>query len=204
MTLAELQQKYGISRTVARECMRILESLRMVRSSRRVGIIVLPMADWNVLDPNVVRWRLQGPDRQAQLKSLTELRIAIEPHAAALAAANADLATRTRLEALAQSMRTVGASGDAATFLDLDLEFHSLVLRSSGNEMFAALVEVVEVVIAGRTGSRHRPHTPVPQALDFHVRVAAAIAVGLEPEAREAMSTLLGEVRTALVTEAPA
>lgn len=201
ITLAELQEQYGVSRTVARECMRILESLRMVRSSRRVGISVRPMSEWNVLDPNVVRWRLQGPDRRAQLKSLTELRIAVEPHAAELAAANADLATRTRLEALAQAMRKAGAAGEAAKFLALDLEFHSLVLRSSGNEIFAALVETVEVVIAGRTGSPHRPHTPVPEALDYHVRVAAAIAGGRETEAREAMSILVGEVRTALVSE---
>ena len=74
LTLQGLGVEFGVSRTVAREVMRLLEGLGLVRSSRRVGLVVLGMDSWNVLDPRVILWRLAGPGRVAQLRSLTELR----------------------------------------------------------------------------------------------------------------------------------
>ena len=49
-----------------REAMRILESMGLVESRRRVGITVRPIAEWNVFDPKVIWWRLSGPDRGAR------------------------------------------------------------------------------------------------------------------------------------------
>ena len=40
-------------------------------SRRRVGVTVRPTEEWNVFDPQVIRWRLAGPDRPRQLRSLT-------------------------------------------------------------------------------------------------------------------------------------
>ena len=40
LTLEGLQQEYGISRTVARDTMKVLESMNLVYSRRRVGIVV--------------------------------------------------------------------------------------------------------------------------------------------------------------------
>jgi len=45
LTLDGIQERFGISRTVAREAMRILESMGLVESRRRVGITVRPIAD---------------------------------------------------------------------------------------------------------------------------------------------------------------
>lgn len=89
LTLESIGTEFGVSRTVAREVMRLLEGLGLVRSKRRVGIVVLGIEDWNVLDPRVIRWRLEGPGRDAQLRTLTELRHAVEPLAAAGAARHA-------------------------------------------------------------------------------------------------------------------
>src|SRR5690606_33442979 len=60
-----------------------------VESRRRVGVTVLPSREWNVYDPQVIRWRLAGADRPRQLRSLTVLRSAVEPVAAGLAARHA-------------------------------------------------------------------------------------------------------------------
>src|SRR5664279_5515238 len=59
------------------------------RSRRRIGIEVLPRSEWRVLDPMVIAWRLESHDRTAQIASLTEVREAVEPLAARLAARNA-------------------------------------------------------------------------------------------------------------------
>src|SRR6201991_5010859 len=85
----ELAQRFDVSRSVMREAVRVLESMHLVESRRRVGVTVLPAAEWNVYDPQVIRWRLAGTDRPRQLRSLTVLRSAIEPVAASLAAARA-------------------------------------------------------------------------------------------------------------------
>jgi len=82
LTLEQLQERFGVSRTVVRECMRILESINLIHSRRRVGIVVRPPSEWTVLDARIIHWRLEGPGRDAQLRNLTELRLAVEPVAA--------------------------------------------------------------------------------------------------------------------------
>lgn len=85
----ELAQRFEVSRTVIREAVRVLESMRLVESRRRVGVTVRPTEEWNVYDPQVIRWRLAGADRPRQLRSLTVLRYSVEPVAAGLAARHA-------------------------------------------------------------------------------------------------------------------
>jgi DNA-binding FadR family transcriptional regulator len=112
LTLEGLQQEYGISRTVARDTMKVLESMNLVYSRRRVGIVVQERSLWNVYDPKLVRWRLASDNRAEQYSSLTELRIAVEPIAAAGAARRASAAERAKLLSLAADLRRLGEAGN--------------------------------------------------------------------------------------------
>ncbi|MFD4993766.1 FadR/GntR family transcriptional regulator [Cellulosimicrobium cellulans] len=198
LTLESIGSEFGVSRTVAREVMRLLEGLGLVRSRRRVGLVVLGIEEWNVLDPRVIRWRLEGPGRDSQLRTLTELRHAVEPLAAAGAAVHATAAERAELVAAAARMRMLGEAGDLEEFLALDVRFHELLLRASGNEMFGALAGVVAAVLSGRTHLGLMPASPVPEALDQHEAVARAVADGDPRAAEAAMAAIVGEVRAAL------
>ena len=91
----EIGQRLGVSRSVAREAVRVLQSIGLVESVKRLGIRVLPHSSWNAYDPTLIRWRLAGAGRAAQLRSLTELRAAVEPMAAELAATPARWAVCT-------------------------------------------------------------------------------------------------------------
>jgi DNA-binding FadR family transcriptional regulator len=199
LTLDGIKDEFGVSRTVARETMRVLESMGLVTSRRRVGITVQPRTSWQVYDPRLIWWQLAGPNRDAQLRSLTELRIAVEPVAAARAAWNASARERDRLLDLAARMREEGEAGALEEFLELDVEFHTLLLETCGNEMFAALEGVVAVVLRGRTSLGLMPKNPVPSALDLHEEVARAVAARRPEEAELAMRALLAEVRDAVV-----
>ena len=83
LTLDGVSAHHGVSRSVAREAIRVLESMGLVASRRRVGITIQPAQKWNVFDPQLIRWRLGSGDRAAQLVSFSELRRGFEPAAAA-------------------------------------------------------------------------------------------------------------------------
>lgn len=190
--LAEaLAERYDVSRSVVREVLRVLESLGLVRSVRRVGVRVRSTGSWNLIDPLVIRWRLAGTGRGAQFRSLTELRGALEPYAAELAARHAPDDLGSELLALAARMRSVGREGRLEEFLVLDTEFHALVLRASGNEMFAGLSGVVAEVLSGRTEQGLMPERPHDEALQLHVDVADAIHGGRPEAARSAMEKIM-------------
>ncbi len=199
VTLDQLQARFHVSRTVMRECMRILESMNLVESRRRVGIVVRPSAEWTVLDARVIRWRLDGPGRDAQLRDLTELRIAIEPAAAAGAARRATPEERATLTELADRLRSLGEAGRLVEFLEVDIAFHSLLLRASGNSMFGALEDFVAEVLAGRTHHGLMPAHPVPAALDAHEGAARAVRDHDPVAAERWMRELVTEVRAAIV-----
>ena len=82
MLAEQLEEELKVSRSVVREAVRVLQSLGLVETIKRVGIRVLPASRWNPFDPQVIRWRLAGDGRGAQLRSLAELRSAVEPVAA--------------------------------------------------------------------------------------------------------------------------
>lgn len=203
LTLDQIQSRFAVSRTVAREAMRSLESVRMVQPRRRVGLVVLPDSRWDVFDPMLIGWRLAGPGRRSQLHSLTELRAAVEPIAASGVARHADRATRLRLVELAAQMRELGEAGDLDAFLELDIDFHQTLLRASRNELFAALADVVAVVLTSRVRlGLVSPH-PAEIALAGHEEVARAIS-DFDPHAAEAaMLAIMGEVRSSLEHRAP-
>jgi DNA-binding FadR family transcriptional regulator len=182
-----LVDQFAVSRSVVREVLRVLASMGLVESRRRVGTLIRPAGDWNVFDPQVIRWRLASAARLAQLRSITELRSAVEPQAAALAAARATPAEASDLVGLAAKMWAAGKAGDEPDFLRLDIEFHRQVLVSSRNEMFVKLHELVAEVLAGRHHYHLMPHHPHEQALQLHADVAQAIQRRDGDRAKDAM-----------------
>ncbi|WP_435242310.1 FadR/GntR family transcriptional regulator [Streptomyces cucumeris] len=171
----ELEQRFEVSRTVVREAVRVLESMHLVESRRRVGVTVRPAEDWDVFDPQVIRWRLAGPDRPRQLRSLTALRSSIEPAAAALAAEHATPEQCAELTEHALGMVATSRGQQLAGYLVHDIAFHRVILRASGNEMFARLGDVVAAVLTGRTEHEVMFTDPDPEAVTLHVRVAEAV-----------------------------
>lgn len=198
----ELETRFGVSRTVVREAVRVLESMGLVRSRRRVGTVVAAPEEWNSFDPLLIRWRLAGPGRDAQLRTLIELRGGIEPAAAAFAARRATPAQCGALTSAVVAMSVHGRSGDLEAYLAADVAFHRTLLAATGNEMFAALGSVVEEVLAGRTHHGLMPARPEPEAIRLHGDVAQAVQAGDAAAARTAMEAILAEAADALASPA--
>jgi DNA-binding FadR family transcriptional regulator len=180
LKLALLEKEHSASRTVIREAIRVLETIGMVASRRRVGITVQPRENWDALDPYLIQWTLSGPLRQQQLESLMELRVAVEPMAARLAAERATATQRVELLRVAERLKDLGERGlgQSPEYLEADLSFHALLLTSSANPLLAALETPVREVLSGRTHLGLHPTTPAPGTLEEHLVIARSIASG--------------------------
>lgn len=203
LTLDGVNADHGVSRSVAREAIRVLESIGMVESRRRVGITVQPVENWNVFDPMLIRWRLDVGDRTALLVSLSELRLGFEPAAAALAARRASPHQCRVMASAVSDMVVHGRSGDLVAYLVADKMFHQTLLAASGNEMFRALTGVVDEVLTGRTQHGMMPEKPNIAAIALHDEVARAIRMGEEKQAEQAMRAIIDEAASAVVEEVP-
>lgn len=192
IVLAEsLENRFAVSRSVIREAIRVLESLGLTESVKRVGTRVQPRSKWNSLDPQLIRWRLDSKDQGAQLRSLTELRASVEPSAAALAAQYAPHESSIQLLDVVELMKSAAVAGDQELFAKLDIEFHGLILTASGNDMFASLDQAIAEVIRGRAEHGMMPKHPSQATLDRHEGVARAIAANSPEQAKETMRQIM-------------
>lgn len=191
LRIDELEAEHKVSRSVVREATKVLCSMGMLESRRRLGTVVQAEDHWNLYDPQVIRWRLASSARLDQLRALNELRGAIEPQAARLAAGRISLEDGSDLVSLAAKLWAAGQGDNQEQFLLLDIDFHAAVLKASGNPMFSQLHNLVREVLAGRTEHGLMPHLPHHEALQLHVEVASAIQRGEAERAHAAMSRIV-------------
>lgn len=171
-TEAELSQAHGVSRSVTREAVKMLTAKGLVSARPRQGTIIQPVSQWNLFDPDVLRWML---DRRFSIDLLTQfgqLRVAIEPAAAALAAEEADAAGLALIQAGFARMQAAEAGHDDV--LEADVAFHVAILKASGNPFFGQFRDVVSTAL--KTSIRYTNRIIGRSAdLDAHESVMHAI-----------------------------
>jgi DNA-binding FadR family transcriptional regulator len=141
---ADLAQQLGVSRGALREAVRVLVAKGLLEVRPRTGTRVRAREDWNFLDRDVLRWQ-QQTDQNRLLRNLTELRHAVEPEAARLAATRAGDDELTELREAYGAMRSAVDDADVDRFNAADLAFHRALLRASGNDLFGSLEQAIEV-----------------------------------------------------------
>ena len=142
-TEADIAETHRVSRTVTREAMKMLAAKGLVKAWPRRGTIVQDEDDWNLLDPDVLTWILDRGMSVKLVKDFLNMRLAIEPAAAAAAASkNTDI---TGIEkALEMMKRAADGDGDALT---ADCMFHASILKASGNRFFAQIAPMVDTAL---------------------------------------------------------
>lgn len=142
---AELCEQFGVSRSVLREAVKMLTSKGLLRARPRQGTWVQPESSWNLLDPDVLRWLLDRRFSIDLLCDFTEIRMAIEPQAAAFAAVKAsDEQKQAIADAIARMEAAHRGEDDA---LHSDIAFHVAILEASGNRFFSQLKDLVETAL---------------------------------------------------------
>ncbi|MFI9102799.1 FadR/GntR family transcriptional regulator [Streptomyces fildesensis] len=195
----EIGQRFEVSRTVVRESLRVLEAKGLVSARPNVGTRVRPVADWNLLDPDIIEWRAFGPQRDDQRRELFELRWTIEPLAARLAAGHGREDVQQRLADMVEIMGHAAAQGDSLTFSRADAEFHSLLLQVAGNRMLEHLAGIVSSALHVSGGPVTGCERPGEPAVTLHRRIVEALASGDGVGAEATMRQLLA-VHTEVAT----
>ncbi|THE06825.1 FadR family transcriptional regulator [Microbacterium oleivorans] len=200
LTLAGLEETFSASRTVVREVVRVLEAHGLLTSRRRVGLVVRPREEWDILNADIIEWSLDSPSRRDVLIELTELRIAVEPVAARLAAERASAPVRDELLRFATLLSDLGGQGlgDSTEYLEADIAYHRLLLTASGNPLFVKLSEPIAEILRGRAVRGLTPGMPRVGTLEAHLATAQAIFDGrgadAEASAREHLTLVSDEV----------
>ena len=191
----EMHERFGVSRVVVREVVRTLAAKGMVTSKPKVGTIVSLPSAWSWLDPQVLDWRGRVGLDQTFLNQLTEVRLALEPAAASIAAKNRtdeDIAAiQVALKAMYQ------ADGDHKKFSLADRDFHNAIVAATHNPFFYSSISATSVALFGFLSWIS---IGVTTDKGFHTRSAAqhakifdAIAAGDQKAAIRAMTLVIQE-----------
>jgi len=190
-TEAELAKQHAVSRSVTREAVKMLTAKGLLSARPRQGTVVQPASSWNLFDTDVLRWLLERQFSVELLRQFSQLRIAIEPEAAALAA---QFATETDLLQISAGLaRMEAAERGQDDTLDADIAFHVAVLRASGNPFYAQFRDMVATALRTSIRFTNRIKGRSASVAD-HAAVRDAIAAKDPARARTAMQTLIGDV----------
>ncbi len=189
----ELMERFGVSRTVLREALRTLAAKGLIQPKARIGTRVRDKANWNLFDPDVLIWHAQTGFDPQFLEYLSEMRMALEPQAAALASQRRTPLQVQHLYGWVDRMAAEDVTPEA--FVDADLNFHLTVAAAGGNPFLRSISTLIEVALVALLTISSPVEEPLRHARSVakHRRIADAIA-RREPEAaREAMKAVVEE-----------
>lgn len=190
-TEAELAKQNNVSRSVTREAVKMLTAKGLLTAQARRGTVIQPSSSWNLFDPDVLRWLLERRFSADLLRHFNQLRIAIEPEAAALAASFGEESDFTMISAGLARME-VAERGEDDT-LDADIAFHVSVLRASKNPFYWQFRDVVATALRTSIRFTNRIKGRTASVSD-HAAVCDAIIARDKERAREAMRKIIGDV----------
>ncbi len=194
---AQLCRQYGASRTALREAVKMLTAKGLLGARPRQGTWVQPESKWNLLDPDILGWLLERKFSPALLTEFTEVRLAIEPLAAALAARAASAEDKQAVRDAIDRMRAAERGEDDP--LASDIAFHVAVLRASKNRFYAQLTELTATALRFSIRTTNRYKGVQLASVADHKRVADAIIAGRPAVAAEAMRKMIQEALDLIV-----
>lgn len=185
----QFSEQLSVSRSAYREAIRILAAKGLVESRPRTGTRVLPMERWNLLDADVLAWFFESEPSAVLVNGLFELRMVVEPAAAAFAAQRRSVDHLERMRSALQTMERLTlktAEGQSA-----DRDFHQAILVATGNPPLISLASTIGAGVRWTTHYKQRKRRLPPDPMPEHWAVFDAIEAGDAVGARAAMEALV-------------
>ncbi|MFK8021752.1 MAG: FadR/GntR family transcriptional regulator [Pseudomonadales bacterium] len=186
---AALCDLLNVSRSAAREAVKSLAAKGLISSRARQGIRVLPESEWNLFDADVLQWIRSSNPSLSLLREFAELRLAVEPEAAYLAAARQNTG---KIEKIGESLaRMKSATTGLDDPLEADIAFHLSILEASENRFFNQLGRITDTTL--RVSIRFTNSLKGVQAASYddHKRIFDAIEKNKPAKARKEAERLV-------------
>ncbi|MCJ2048605.1 FadR/GntR family transcriptional regulator [Methylobacterium sp. J-070] len=185
----EFSEQLKVSRTAYREAIRILSAKGLVESRPRTGTRVSQRSRWNLLDPDILAWAFQAEPSEAFIRDLFELRMIVEPAAAALAAERRSGLDIARMGHALEEMGRHGLATEAGRAADQ--AFHNAILEAARNGPLMALSSSIAAAVTWTTIFKHRRKGLPRDAMPDHRLLYEAIVAGEPEAARQTMTELI-------------
>ena len=186
---SELCLAYGVSRSTIREAVKNLAAKRLIEVAPKVGTRVLPFDNWNLLDPDVLSWRLNAQFDRRIVEDLYEMRQCFEPRACFLAAREGAPSDMERIQRSFADM--VSMLGNPALAASAEAEFHLAIIAATHNGLFATIGGAVKTALkVSFSLTQKGPDRPAIDLAPYEA-VVAAILARRGADASEAMRKLL-------------
>lgn len=180
----ELQEQFSVSRTSIREALRVLEALGFVTVQPGVGAFV---TDHDVSADLPRMWTKWMAEHQDLVNDLLEIREALEPKAASLAATKiSDARVQALFETLGR-MEQCAENGDIDGAVQADIDFHDLISKATRNHFLIQLNDSINyALIESRYAYFQNPQN-ILSSCQQHRFVAEALRRREPEEAAQAM-----------------
>lgn len=186
----DIISEFGASRNVVREAVKTLAGKNLVRSERRVGTLIEPAREWNLLDRQVIGWMLsENATHKDLMKALSELRQIVEPEAAAFAAMRATSKQVLQLFDCYEDMQL--HANDPVQAIVHDVRFHETLLDACGNPLLRSLAQSISLLLKANFELSIQIDSAFIRNLDDHRLIAEAIQNKDPDEARRVTIDLL-------------
>jgi DNA-binding FadR family transcriptional regulator len=185
----EFAEQLGVSRTAYREAIRILNAKGLVESRPKTGTRVSAKSRWNLLDPDILAWAFEGEPSEAFIRDLFELRMIVEPAAAALAAERRSGEDIARMGHALEEMGRHGLATEAGRAADQ--AFHNTILEAARNGPLLALSSSIAAAVTWTTIFKHRRRGIPRDPMADHRALYETILAGDPEAARAAMTDLV-------------
>jgi DNA-binding FadR family transcriptional regulator len=190
-TEEELSGDHSVSRTVMREAVKVLAAKGLVHARPKTGTRVRPRSEWNIVDPDVLAWRVEAGADSELYELVTEARVGIEPQAARLCASRA---TPEEIAEIGEAYDAMAAGvKDAPAYLAADLQFHDRILAACHNELLGHLGGVLRTVFRTTFEYTTASATSRRRALPLHRAILDGIAAHDGDAAELAARTLIAD-----------
>jgi DNA-binding GntR family transcriptional regulator len=181
-SVAQLAERFGVSRTPVREALLVLERQGVVRFERNRGVRVLETTAHDLEEVFALRLLLEVPATRRACELLEDQDIAA-------------------LERELGAMQRLAAAGDEGAFMAHDKRFHEIVLARSGNRRLTAIVSQLRDHVRFRGASTVGRSRDMQAIIGEHVAILEALRARDGPAAARAMGDHLRTTGSLLLAQ---
>ena len=172
----DFSAQLGVSRTMIRDVLKSLEEKGLIERKTNVGTRVLSIHSWNLLDPEILQWSSGILTQSRFLLSLLELRLIVEPQAAALAAIRANDSDLMDIRGnFARMLDVETETGQITLNTEADIDFHRAIIKASGNLFLSQLGGAIQGALHHTIYLSNKANIDHRASLECHRRVLFAI-----------------------------